>query len=361
MNEEAEEIEGLKIINGPTRSRLSELQLVDYKEYKTQLMQWLLNEGKNPERAEGYASSTVRQVSQKTDRFYRWLWSERGSYTTGLESEDAAEFMDSLVYAEEDYSNSHLASFQKCLKRLFKWQAHKRGASAEWDPDRTFPQSSMQAPDYLTLDERKTIREAALSYGSVPAYNGLTPKDRDRWRTHLAQRFGRPKSEIVMVDWERANGWKIPSLTWVSLDAGFRPVEIGRAKTSWVDLEKGILRIPREDSSKTEGNWSVSLRDRTVDLLEKWLAERETREKYDDSDRLWLTRNGKPYSMQSLNGLLDRVCETAEIPTEGRDVTWYSISHSVGTYMAREEGQSATVSTAGESRSTAHAYPDALR
>jgi len=78
-----------------------------------------------------------------------------------------------------------------------------------------------------------------------------------------------------------------------------------------------------------------------VNLLERWLAERETREKYDDSDRLWLTRKGNPYSTQSLNGLLDRLCETAEIPTGGRDVTWYSIRHSVGTYMAREEGLAA--------------------
>lgn len=95
------------------------------------------------------------------------------------------------------------------------------------------------------------IGEAALEHGSIPHYNSLMPEQRDRWRIHLAQRFGIPKSDIGLEDWERADSWKVPSLTW-SLDAGFRPIEVGRAKTGWVVLDNGILRIPREDSSKNE-------------------------------------------------------------------------------------------------------------
>lgn len=66
-----------------------------------------------------------------------------------------------------------------------------------------------QPEEFLTIEERKKIREAALEYGSVPAYNGLTPEGRDKWKAHLAQRFDKLKSDISKSDWNRANGWKL--------------------------------------------------------------------------------------------------------------------------------------------------------
>jgi integrase len=50
-----------------------------------------------------------------------------------------------------------------------------------------------------------------------------------------------------------------------------------------------------------------------------------------------LTREGNPYTSQSLNYVLGRLCDIAGIETDHRSVTWYSIRHSVGTYMTREE------------------------
>ena len=35
--------------------------------------------------------------------------------------------------------------------------------------------------------------------------------------------------------------------------------------------------------------------------------------------------------------LLHRLCEIADIPVENRQMSWYTIRHSVGTYMTREE------------------------
>jgi site-specific recombinase XerD len=58
---------------------------------------------------------------------------------------------------------------------------------------------------------------------------------------------------------------------------------------------------------------------------------------YDGTDTLWLTREGNTYSSPSLNYVLERLCEKAGIPTQGRKMSWYSIRHSVGTYMTREE------------------------
>jgi site-specific recombinase XerD len=64
-------------------------------------------------------------------------------------------------------------------------------------------------------------------------------------------------------------------------------------------------------------------------------------EKYDETDALWLTRHANPYSSSSLRYVLDSVCEIAEID---RDLSWYTIRHSTGTYMAREEGLAAAQS-----------------
>jgi integrase len=114
-----------------------------------------------------------------------------------------------------------------------------------------------------------------LEHGSVPHYNSVIPKERDKWKAHLAQRFGKPKEEIGMSDWKRANSWKEPSIIWTAMDAGLRPIEVGRARVSWIDLENSLLRIPREDSSKNTENWTVSLLERTTNILKKWIEERK--------------------------------------------------------------------------------------
>jgi integrase len=220
---------------------------------------------------------------------------------------------------------------------LFKWQTHERGRS-EWDPKITFTQDSSSNPrEYLTREERAGVREAALEYGSVPNYNNLTPAERDRWKAHLAQRFGKSKDEVLPDDWERANGWKIPSLVWTSLDAGLRPIEVERSRVSWIDTDNDVLRIPKEDSSKNRDNWVIGLRERTSQALRRWLEERKAYPKYDETDSVWLTRKSNPFDTSSLRYLLKNLCEIADIDTEHRQMSWYAIRHSVGTYMTREE------------------------
>jgi integrase len=149
---------------------------------------------------------------------------------------------------------------------------------------------------------------------------------------------------VTREDWERATSWKVPSLVSVSLDGGLRPIEVERAKVSWVDVNNAVLRVPKEDDSRSTGggeNWVVSLREDTARHLRRWLDERATRPRYDGRDELWLTSHSNPYSSDPLNYLLGKLCDEAGIATENRDLSWYSIRHSTGTYMAREEGLAA--------------------
>lgn len=61
---------------------------------------------------------------------------------------------------------------------------------------------------------------------------------------------------------------------------------MNRAGISWADLQNGVLRIPKEESSKNTENWVVGLKDRTSEMLARWIDEREAYGKYDDTDTL---------------------------------------------------------------------------
>jgi site-specific recombinase XerD len=337
------DVDDVTVVTDANSAHLNERQQIDYENHKRQLIDWLLNVGKDPEAAEGYALDTIRRRSVDVDRFYRWVWDRDDGYTTNVSPDDADEYAEELAYA--DYANSYKRNIQASLLSLFDWQARTRGGD-EWDPEYSFSTSGLAAQprDYFSKDERRRLREAALEYGSVPHYNSLSPSKRREWKRHLAKRFKKPMDDIGKADFERANGFKYPSLVHASLDAGLRPVEVQRARTSWVDVENAVLRIPHDDSAKSELSWTVTLRDQTADFLARWLDERQHYAKYDDTDCLWLTRESNPYSSSALSYVLDNLCEIAGITTETRDLSWYAIRHSLGTAMADERGLAAAQS-----------------
>jgi len=84
--------------------------------------------------------------------------------------------------------------------------------------------------------------------------------------------------------------------------------------------------------------WEIVLSTKTARALQNRMEERESLEKYDDSDSIWLTKYGNPYGNQSLGGLLDNLIKEAGIEPRNRDLTWYSIRRGVATLWANEEG-----------------------
>lgn len=324
------------LVINPDREYLNARQLEDYRQHRENVLEWLYAKGKNPDRQEGYSHTVTRNMAYRVSKIYRWLWERKGRYTTNLSHDHADAYIREL--AGKDWKNSNKAQYVKALKRLFKWKRHERN-SDQWEPEITFHPSSeeYQPQDFFTLEERKRLREASLEYGSVPAYGNLSPEERSRWKAYLAQRFEKPKDEVKPDDWGRANSWKIPSLVAVSLDAGLRPIEVERATVSWVDTQNSVLRIPKDESSKNRENWTVSIRNQTARALANWIQERENYAKYDDTDTLWLTRRENPYQSESLNYILERLCEEATIDTANRSLSWYSIRHSTGTYLTHFE------------------------
>jgi len=340
LGSKSHDSEGVRLVTEESRKRLSERQTVDYRSHRERLVKWMRNVGKNPEKAQGYAYETVRRRADNLDMIYRWVWDQEDGYTTTVTHTHADDYTRELAYS--DYSNTHKSNLVKTLKMHFRWREWEFGGET-WEPPLQFAQTdkSTQPRDHLTRSERRQIREAALEYGSVPHYNALGPEDRREWKIHLSRRFGKPLDEVGKADFERANGFKIPSLVWASLDAGLRPIEVGRAKTTWVDVENAVLRIPAEDAAKSDESWTVSLQEGTAEMLEKWMDQRLLYEKYDETDKLWLTREGNPYRSTALKYVLEKLCDVAGIPTENRQMTWYAIRHSTGTYLAREDGLAA--------------------
>lgn len=335
-------IDDITIVPDKTKELLNEKQYVDYQNYQEKLIRWLLSVGKNVDKAEGYSKHTIKTAVYQIDKFHRFVWSElTDGYTRQFTTDHADRFMNHLATTE--WKQSYKSSLQKSVKREFKYRSIALKKDP-WDPTFNFhDQSGTHQPrDYLTGEERGAVREAAMDFRSIPSYNNLTPEERDEWKAHLAQRFEKPKKDVSKKDWERANSWKIASLVWTSLDTGLRPIEVERAVVRWVDIENQVLRIPKEESSKNRDNWVVAIQDRTAQALEKWLKEREQYDRYEGSDNIWLTRKGNPYNSNSLAYLIRQICDEAGIDYEDRSMTWYTIRHSLGTEMSREESLGAT-------------------
>lgn len=234
-------VRGITLVTNPAAERLNEKQALDYRSHRRDLLRWGLSKGKTSSKGKAYSEETIRVRAGHRDRFYRWVWGERGTYTTGVTHADADAYMDHLAFERSDVQSSMKAKYQKSLKMLWKWRAHTKDGD-EWDPDVTFSEPSQRNPqDYLSRTERRRIREASLDMGSIPHYKLVPTDSHEKWKKYIAICLEKPVGEIGKSDWDELTGWKETSIIHTSLDAGFRPVEVARARTSWFDSENDVL------------------------------------------------------------------------------------------------------------------------
>ncbi len=308
----------ITIVPDSNAELLGEKEEIDYHDYRERFLTYLLRMGKNPEKAEGYSPYSVYSTANRTARFDRWLWEREGCYVIQPDFEHAEAYMDEVAF--RDVTESTKGKILEALLRYSKWLEY-RYDEERWEFDWSFNSGGGNTGprDFLLDDERQKIRQAALQMDGNPSY-GLDDED------------------VVDED----TSWKYTSLFWTSLDAALRPVEVRRASTRWVEPDNGLLRIPREESSKNEGDWAVSVTERTATALERWIEERSENPRYDDTDALWLTRHGNRYSSKELSRLLRSVCDKAGIDYSDRQMSFYTIRHSTGTYMTKERDLAAT-------------------
>ncbi|AFZ73760.1 tyrosine-type recombinase/integrase [Natronobacterium gregoryi] len=308
-----------------------------YADFRRNLFKWMVTEGKNPRAGDGYSLSSLSEHSSRLDQFLRWLWNHEGRFTVRVTQDHADDYLETVL-RESDYSKNHKRKTVNTLQILFKYKAREQYGDHDWDPVTKFrePSTPRNFTDYLRPPELDKIKSAALSYGSVPPRNQLSEDELDFWQAEIAQRFGKPKAELDEEDWMRANSYKIPSLVSISCDVGFRPCEVNRSRLGWFRKETKEMVIPKNESSKNEGNWECYLSDESVELLERWEEERELYDEYENTNAVWLTREGNPYTAQSLRDLMRRLFEEAGMSTEERELGWYLIRRGAGTIIGKQ-------------------------
>jgi integrase len=310
------------LVSGRSREDLEAygLNMVDdYHDFKKEVLSWLATYGKHPEKGQGLAESTLQSTHYKLEIVFRWLWEDEDAYTTDFTPDHADRFI-RLLNRSDSMADSSVLHYGKAVQRLSQAIGDER--------------------DYLRRTAFKPLYQAALEYNSIKSYHSdMSSKERDRLKIFVSQRLGVPKSEVGPEQFEQANSWKEPSIIAVSLDTGLRPIEVGRTKVSWVNLQDNELNIPKGESTKNTAHWNCSIKKRTSRVLERWLEERATLDKYDGRDELWLTKQGSTYSSKSCNYLLSRLVDEGDLPIpEHKDITWYSIRHGVATYWANHIG-----------------------
>ena len=266
---------------------------------------------------------------------------DTGEYAIELPPEVADRFVTEQMQYHQDET---VLDFIKSIKRFHKYQNHTKDTLYEWEYDHkdelSANSSGKNTIEYFKRHEMHSIYDASLGYGSVKSYHNrnMTDEERARISEHLSQRFEKPKTQIGPDDFKRANSWKIPSIIATCIDIGLRPIEVGRAKTSWVNTRDNEIIIPAKESTKNEEPWQCKISGTTARALNKWLDERKQYDKYRGTDTLWLTKYGNPYGNDSLNPLLDRLMEETDIQAHSRQLTWYSIRRGCATMWAERGG-----------------------
>lgn len=340
-------------------SRLNPLQERQQQIYCKSLSRfaaYLRTEGKDPKKEVGYAEQSIHPRLSRFHQAVEWIWENDGPTTEIAPShgEMVLEALnkDTLLTVEGDpYAEGSKRKFADVLDNWFAFKGER------WEPSVSFADEiATDHADPFSRQELRDLWQAALTYKSIPSYNNLSPRERDRWRSHIAQELGKPKTRVSPTDWEAINhDWKIPSLIRTTRTAGWRPAMVERIQVDWYDSATESIYIPKGKAVKNDARWEQKLSSEGAMAIENWLDQRANDEYYDGRSELWLNREGNPYQSASLNRLLRNLMEQAEIKPRGRKLVWYSFRHSIGTYVYDEYRDLSIVAETLRQKSTASA------
>jgi integrase len=322
-----------------------EMILSDYRTFKRDFLNWCLTVGKNTYKKRGYAESTVEHTHYKVEESYQWKWERHDEYTTEFSPDDATDLLEFMV-RHTSHPDRYVYSFEKSLRRLFKFLRDERGRSIpEWEHDVPLSPSEGSREyikDKFYPEEMAALYEAALAEYSLPnLYSpSITSEEREELKTLVSQRYGISKDDLDRETFNDASSWKVPSIVAVTADTGLRPIEVGRAKASWFDTDQGEMVVPAEEATKNREYWNCTLSTKSINAVEHWLSEREKYDMYRNEPGMWLTRNGNPYCSRSLNKVLDKLMDRTDISQRNRNLSWYSFRHGAATAWIEAEGLS---------------------
>jgi len=300
--------------------------------------EWLLEQGKNPVRNTPMSARGAANYHDRIDQLYRFTLEfddlRNGRRLTYVQADELIRRLDNDEIRKQsggEYASTSKRKFGDALQKYFTW-LYETGVTAEpWEPKVVFVDGDHESADSLSYSERYELRQAALEYGSLPAYYETAPEERDRIDALVAQRLGKLKADITQRDWQQADtSAKVGSLIAVTIETGMIPIEIEHATLDWYDTGKRAFKIPAEYAAKERPTTELPLTDETADIFSDWVRERRHLEAYDDTNRIWLNQRGNPYTSGTLCYLLRQLCEEAGIDHENRKIVWYSLRHNLG-------------------------------
>ena len=314
-----------------------------------QLYDWMIREGKDPQRERGYSEGTAENYMSRVDQLHRFILEYFDPEDViRMDKEDANDLLfefnrgnitkQRASDAGERYSDSALRKFSNALETYFNWLYYDQKAiDSPWDPEVQFADETGNSADRFTYRELGQLFEEAAKYRSLPSYHEVTDAERKKINGLVAQRIGIPKEEVTYKEWQEAD-WsnKVYSMVVIAFDAGLAPIEIANANINWYEPEQGKLRIPTEHACKQREKEVVGLSDEATEALDRWLKERRQLAKYDGTRKIWLNRKGNPYDSGNLCNLITTLCDEAGVPTENRKIVWYSLRHTLGRNITDE-------------------------
>lgn len=306
--------------------------------------EWMLTAGSDPHRRQPLRSATAENYVQRLDRIHRQILNHIHPEDRARIRDDHADVYLFLIDGGnitkqngDEYGESSKRKLADTLQKYFEWQFHEGDLDYEWKPEFAFSDEKQTTTYKFSYEELGRFLETAETYSSLPSYQSASEEERDRIDALVAQRLGIKKGAVTRNDWLHADdSAKIHALVAVSYDAGLAPIEIENAEPDWYDPSRQTLRIPTEHACKQREKEIVALSDRSAEALSQWLCERRALEKYDDTSKLWLNRDGNGYDSANLCYLIKRLCEEAGIEADSRKIRWYSLRKSMGRNLTQE-------------------------
>lgn len=307
-------------------------------EFLAEYYDWLRDRGRNPARNRPMAVNGADNYHARIDQLYRFaLRFDDLQKAPRLTQSQADELI--WQFDQDDietrsggaYAEASKRKFSDALQKYFEWLYNTDLVDDEWEPKVVFVDGDPESADSLSYTERHQIYEAALEYGSLPAYYETDPAERDRLKGLIAQRVGKQKADITQEDWLAADtSTKVGSLIAVTLETGMIPIEIEHATLDWYDPRKQVFVIPEEYAAKERPTTELPITDKVADAFSAWVRERRHLDAYEDTSRIWLNQRGNPYTSGNLCYLVRQLCEAAGIDHENRKIVWYSLRHTLG-------------------------------
>jgi integrase len=317
----------------------------DFKQFKIDFIEWLLTEGKDTYRKEGFAESTTTTTHYKVEEAYRWLWSETEEYSKEFPQERATQLLNELMKFS-DHPDSYIYIIEKSLRRLFKYfREEKNRELAEWEheipvePSRGSDKEE-HIKDRFYPEEMNLLYEASLKEYSIKSYWNLSAEERQELKRMIAQQQGVAKADIGPEECTNASSWQYPSIIPATSALRLRPIEVGKMNKDWINLQQNEINIPAKEAVKSTTSWTCEISSKSRNALENWLQERQSYDKYNDTDYLWLTKYGNQYGSGNLNRMLETLIDRAELEEGNRNLSYYSFRHGAASMWTEKEGLS---------------------